>query len=150
MNLALLIGRLGQDPETRATGGGAEVCNFSIATSEKYEKDGEKQEKTEWHAIVVWGKLAGICQKYLKKGQQVGIQGKLQTRQWEKDGQKHYKTEIVAFNVEFLSSRADGDRQGDSRPAQGQGQGQGQTRRPGPSAPQEPNFNPPGDDGYPF
>lgn len=98
LNKAIIIGHLGKDPELRPVGEG-NVCNFSVATSEKY-KD---KETTEWHRIVVWGKLADICGKYLTKGQQVCVEGKIQTRMWEKDGVKQYSTEIVASDVRFLS-----------------------------------------------
>ena len=101
MNKAILIGRLGQDPEIRQTNNG-NVVNMSVATSDK--KDG--QEITEWHSVVCFGKTADNVAKYPKKGQQVGIEGKIQTRSWEKDGEKKYKTEIVAWAIEFLSPPA--------------------------------------------
>lgn len=98
MNRVTLFGRLGRDPETRFTGGGHwAVANFSIATDETYkDRNGEKQKKTEWHKIVAWGKTAEIVQQYLKKGNAVLIEGKLQTREWQdKEGVKRYTTEIV-------------------------------------------------------
>ena len=101
LNKAIIIGHLGKDPELRPVGEG-NVCNFSVATSEKY-KD---KETTEWHRIVVWGKLADICGKHLAKGSQVCVEGKIQTRTWEKDGVKQYSTEIVASDVRFLSKSA--------------------------------------------
>lgn len=103
LNKVMLIGHLGSDPELRYTQGGQPVCNFNLATNEKWEKDGKSQERTEWHKVVVWGKIAESCEKYLKKGRQAYIEGKLQTREWEdKDGSKRYTTEVVAQTVQFL------------------------------------------------
>lgn len=105
VNKVILLGRLGAEPEIRQTSSGAEVCNFSLATSEKWkDKDGIEQEKTEWHRIVVFGKLAEICAKYLAKGKQAYIEGRIQTRSWEKDGHKNYTTEVIAVSVQFLGS----------------------------------------------
>ncbi len=111
VNKVILVGRLGADPEIRYTQQGVGVTNFNIATSENWvDKSGEKQERTEWHRIVVWGKMAETCSQYLAKGRQVFVEGRLQTRQWEdKDGQKRYTTEVVAQTVQFLDR---GDRQG--------------------------------------
>lgn len=107
MNKTYIIGHLGADPELKALTSGP-VCNFSVATSETWVKDGEKHERTEWHRIVVWGKRAEVCAKYLTKGSQVAIEGKLQTRSWEgQDGHKKYTTEIVAEHVEFLDRKKD-------------------------------------------
>ena len=103
VNKAILVGNLGNDPELRQTGSGMAVCNFRIATSEKY-KD---EERTEWHRIVTFGKLADICGQYLKKGRQVYIEGRIQTREWEKDGEKKYTTEIVANQMQMLGSKGD-------------------------------------------
>lgn len=105
VNKVIIVGRLGNDPELKQINADNSVCNFSIATSESWkDKSGEKKEKTEWHKIVVWGKLAEISSKYLSKGRQVYIEGKLQTRSWETDdGVKRYTTEIVATNVQFLA-----------------------------------------------
>ncbi len=107
MNKAILIGRLGKDPEARQTTSGKSVTSFPVATSERYtDRDGNKQEKTEWHNVVVWGKSAENCAKYLKKGSMCGVEGKITTSSWDdKDGNKKYKTEITAMNVEFLDSR---------------------------------------------
>lgn len=103
LNRATLIGRLGRDPEIKYTQSGAAVCNFSMATSENWtDKAGEKQEKTEWHRVVAFGKPAEILEKYLKKGDQVFIEGKLQTRQYDKEGQTHYSTEVVVTGFTFL------------------------------------------------
>ena len=107
INKVILIGRLGRDPEVRYTPDGSAVANFSIATSEEWKdkETGEKRERTEWHRIVAWRKLGEICGEYLSKGRQVYIEGKLQTRSWEKDGSTRYTTEIVATDVQFLGGR---------------------------------------------
>ncbi len=104
VNKVILLGRLGQDPELKYTPGGAAVCNFSMATTEAWtDKQGQKQEKTEWHRIVVWGKLAELCNQYLAKGRQAFVEGRLQTRSWDdKEGQKRYTTEIMANTVQFI------------------------------------------------
>lgn len=105
INKVIIIGRLGQDPEMKAVGQGATVTRLNVATSENWvDKNGQKQERTEWHRITVWGKLAEICGKYLAKGRQVYVEGKLQTRSWEDNGQKKYATEIVAQTVQFLGA----------------------------------------------
>jgi len=111
VNKAILVGRLGRDPETRYTSGGQAVANFTLATDESYkDRSGERQKRTEWHRIVLWGKLAEIAQQYLKKGMLVYIEGRIQTRQWEdkRDGQKKSTTEIVANVMRMLTSRAEG------------------------------------------
>ncbi len=104
VNKVILLGRLGQDPELKYTPGGAPVCNFSLATTEAWtDKSGQKQEKTEWHRVVVWGKLAELCNQYLAKGRQAFVEGRLQTRSWDdKDGNKRYTTEINAATVQFI------------------------------------------------
>ena len=106
VNKVILLGRLGNNPEIRYTPNGQAVANFSIATSESWnDKSGQKQERTEWHRIVVWAKLAELCGQYLAKGRQVYIEGKLQTRQWDdKEGNKRYTTEVVASTVQFLGA----------------------------------------------
>lgn len=106
VNKVILIGNLGIDPEVRYTQGGAAVANFRIATSENWvDKSGQKQERTEWHRIVVWGKQAELCGEYLSKGRQVYVEGRLQTREWtDKENRKQYTTEVVANQVVFLSS----------------------------------------------
>ncbi|MBN2569821.1 MAG: single-stranded DNA-binding protein [Deltaproteobacteria bacterium] len=102
-NKATLIGRLGADPETKYTQSGTPVATFNLATSETWVKDGEKQEKTEWHRIVAWGNLAEICGKHLTKGKLILIDGKLQTRSWEdQEGNKRQVTEIVAQGMKML------------------------------------------------
>ena len=107
VNRVILVGRLGRDPEMRHTGSGTPVTNFSVATNETWNaQNGERQERTEWHNIVTWNKLAEICNEYLSKGQLVYIEGRLQTRSWEgQDGQRRYRTEVVANDVLFLDRR---------------------------------------------
>jgi single-strand DNA-binding protein len=109
VNKVILVGRLGRDPETRYTGGGQAVANFSVATDETYkDKNGERQKRTEWHKIVVWGKQAEIAQQYLKKGSLIFIEGRIQSREWQdKEGQKRTSFEIVASNFRMLGGRAD-------------------------------------------
>lgn len=106
INKVILIGNLGNDPEMRHTPGGAGVCEFRLATNEAWtDKSGQRQERTEWHRIVVWGKKAEVCSKYLSKGRQVYVEGRLRTRSWEdKEGNKRYMTEVVANDVQFLGS----------------------------------------------
>lgn len=113
VNKVILVGRLGVDPEIKYTATGTAVCRLSLATSESWtDKDGQKKDRTEWHRIIVWAKLAQICGEYLKKGRQIYVEGRLQTRSWEdKSGNKRYSTEIVANTVQFLGS---GDKQGAS------------------------------------
>jgi single-strand DNA-binding protein len=106
VNKAILVGNLGKDPELRYMPNGEAVCNFSIATTDSWkDKDGAKQEKTEWHNIVMYRRLAEIAGEYLKKGRPVYIEGRLQTRKWEKDGVTRYTTEIVADQMQMLGSR---------------------------------------------
>jgi single-strand DNA-binding protein len=104
VNKAILVGNLGRDPELRYTQGGQPVVNFPLATSENWtDKSGERQERTEWHRIVVWGKVGENCAQYLSKGRTVYVEGRIQTREWEdKEGQKRYTTEINAQTVQFL------------------------------------------------
>lgn len=110
VNKVILVGRLGRDPETRYTGGGQAVANFSVATDETYkDKAGDRQKRTEWHKIVVWGKQAEIAQQYLKKGSLIFIEGRIQSREWQdKEGQKRTSFEIVASNFRMLGGRGDG------------------------------------------
>ena len=108
VNKAILVGTLGGDPEIRYTQNGLAVVNFSLATSESWTKDGEKHDKTEWHKVVAFGKLAEICGEYLVKGKQVYIEGRIQTRKWEdKEGTTRYTTEIVANQMTMLGSKGD-------------------------------------------
>jgi len=108
VNKAIIVGNLGADPEVRFTTGGTAVANFSVATNEKWKdkSTGEDKEKAEWHNIVAWDKLGEICGEYLKKGSQVYIEGKIQTRKWEdKEGVKRYTTEIIAYKMEMLGNK---------------------------------------------
>ncbi len=107
VNKAILIGRLGRDPEMRYTGGGTPVCNFSLATDESYtDKSGERQKKTEWHNIVAWGKLAEQCTNLLGKGKLAYVEGRLRTREWDdRDGNKRRTTEIVINRMRVLTPR---------------------------------------------
>ncbi|MCF6180039.1 MAG: single-stranded DNA-binding protein [Geopsychrobacter sp.] len=109
VNKVILVGNLGKDPELRYTPSGAAVATFSLATTERYkDRDGNRQEKTEWHNIVVWRQLAEICGKFLHKGKQVYIEGKIQTRSYDdRDGNKRYMTEIVADQMQMLGSKND-------------------------------------------
>jgi single-strand DNA-binding protein len=111
VNKVILVGNLGQDPELRHTGNGTAVCSLRLATDESYkDKDGNKVEKTEWHSIVVWAKLAEICAEYLKKGSQAYFEGSLQTRSYDdKDGVTKYVTEIKATDMRMLGGRGDSD-----------------------------------------
>ena len=104
INKVMLIGNLGSDPELRFTPNGVQVANFSLATTESWtDKSGERQERAEWHRIVLWRRLAEIAGQYLKKGSKIYIEGKLQTRSWEdQNGQKRYTTEVVANSMEML------------------------------------------------
>lgn len=104
VNKAIVVGHLGGDVDLRYTPGGKAVANFSVATSESWAgDDGQRQERTEWHRIVVWGKLAELCAEHLRKGRQAYVEGRIQTREWkDKDGSKRYTTEIIANQVVFL------------------------------------------------
>jgi single-strand DNA-binding protein len=110
VNKVILVGNLGNDPEMRQIPSGAAVCEFRIATNEVWtDKEGQRQERTEWHRIIVWGKRAETCAKYLSRGRQVFVEGKLRTRSWEdKDGNKRYTTEIVANDIQFLGGGSGG------------------------------------------
>ena len=126
INKVILIGNLGQDPELRYTGSGTAVCNMRLATNESYKDgDGNLVEKTEWHSIVAWSRLAEICGEYLKKGSQVYFEGSLQTRQWEdRDGNNRYTTEVKAREMMMLDSKGSGgydsSNEYDQRPQQRQ------------------------------
>lgn len=103
VNKVILVGRLGADPEVKTIAGGQQVARLSLATSENWtDKQGEKQERTEWHRVTLWGKTAELAGKYLAKGRQVYIEGRLQTSSYEKDGVKKYSTEIVGNVMQFL------------------------------------------------
>ncbi len=147
LNKVMLIGRLGKDPDVRFTQSGMEVANFSVATSETWmdKASNEKKERTEWHRIVAFGKLGEICGKYLAKGKQVYIEGRLQTQSWEKDGVTRYTTEIVASDMQMLESKnASGSYNNESNysnrqpQAQQQQPSEPQTQTPGPSGMEQP------------
>ena len=131
MNKAIIVGRLGQNPEVKFLPSGQAVSNFSVATNESWtDKEGVKQERVEWHRVVVWGKTAENCGKYLTKGRQVLVEGKIQTREWDdKAGVKKYTTEIQAQSVQFL---------GDGGGAKG---GAPSGAAPSTAAPSTPSFN---------
>jgi single-strand DNA-binding protein len=123
INKVIIIGRLGGDPEVRYTPGGQAVAKLSVATSENWtDKQGQKQERTEWHRVVVWGKMAETVGQHLTKGRQVYVEGRLQTSSWDDKttGQKKYSTEVVANTVQFLGSAGEGAAKGQSpaRPAE--------------------------------
>lgn len=152
VNKAILIGRLGRDPESRVTASGMSVVNFTMATTERY----KGEERTEWHRIVVFGKLADICNQYLSKGKQVYIEGRIQTREWEdKEGNKRQTTEIVANEMRMLSPRSEGQSGGGYNQG-GYGQGGGYDQGSGGgghqqrSAPAGPGPGLPDDDDIPF
>jgi single-strand DNA-binding protein len=150
INKVILVGNLGQDPEIRYTADGRPIANFSIATSETWtdKSSGERREKTEWHRVVVFGKLAEICGEYLSKGRQVYIEGKLQTRKWQgQDGQDRYTTEVVVDvrgTMQMLGSRDGGG--GGPRPASGGGKGKGGGGYEDQGYPQQPYQNDKEDD----
>ena len=152
VNKAILVGNLGGDPELRSTPNGTPVTTFSMATNESWtDQSGEKHEKTEWHSIVAWRKLAEICNEYLRKGMQVYIEGKLQTRTWEdQNGQKRYKTEIIADQMVILGGRGS---EGGWQPQDGDApqQGGGNSMLPN-GRDADDNFRPPqkGEDDLPF
>ena len=175
VNKVILLGNLGADPELKSTPSGQSVCSLRVATSETYkDKDGNKQEKTEWHRVTVWGKQAEMVNQYCKKGKQIYLEGKIQTRKWQdKDGKDQYTTEVVAENVKFLGSKdggasneegggnsnrggygggggASSNRGGQSA---GNGGGGGYGRQSAPSRPapvEEPPFGGSSDDDIPF
>ena len=149
VNKVILIGNLGRDPELRYTQSGQAVVNFTLATSENWtDKSGEKVERTEWHRIVVWGRVGELCAQYLSKGRTVYIEGRIQTREWEdKDGNKRFTTEINAQTVQFL-----GGPRGDAGSPPGP-KGGGDSSGGGPSDAGSgggPNGGPPGSDEIPF
>jgi single-strand DNA-binding protein len=134
VNKCIIVGNLGRDPEMRYMPDGAAVANFSVATSEdwKDKNTGEKREKVEWHKIVVFRNLAEICGKYLVKGKQVYIEGKIQTREWQdKDGNKRWTTEIVAQFMQMLGNKSDsGGGKGGDNSGEWNNSGAGQQRQP--------------------
>lgn len=110
VNKVIIVGNLGKDPEMKFMPNGKAACNFSVATTDKWkDKSGEQQERTEWHRIATFDKLAEICGEYLKKGSQVYVEGKLTTRKWQdKDGQDRYTTEVIADRMQMLGARSEG------------------------------------------
>ncbi|MBT3832907.1 MAG: single-stranded DNA-binding protein [Gammaproteobacteria bacterium] len=159
INKVILVGNLGRDPETRYMPSGGAVTNVSIATSKgwKDRDSGEQKERTEWHRIVFFNKLAEIAGEYLKRGSKVYIEGELRTRDWEKDGQKHYTTEVVASEMQMLDSRGEmgggGSSSGGSGGSQGGGGGSfsggsGGSQGGGGSSPAGDDFGPPPSDDF--
>lgn len=110
VNKVMILGNLGADPEVKQITGGNTVCKMTVATSEDYtDKNGQRQSNTEWHNVVVWGKLAELCGQYLSKGSQIFLEGRLQTRSWEdQQGQKKYTTEVIANKVTFIKTKGQG------------------------------------------
>ena len=141
VNKVILIGNLGRDPELRYTQGGQAVANFSLATTERFSnRDGDRQERTEWHRVVAWGRTAELCAQYLAKGRSVFVEGRLQTREWEdKEGQKRRTTEITALTVQFLGAA----------PRESAG-GSGGSGGPGPGGGFDSSGPPPPSDDIPF
>jgi single-strand DNA-binding protein len=155
VNKVILVGNLGNDPELRYTPGGRAVCDLRIATTSNYTtRDGEKKESTEWHSIVVWDKQAENCSKYLSKGRQVYVEGRLQTRTWDdkETGKKQYKTEIVAQIVQFLGGAGDrGERGAKGAPPRGERPDRGAPPDRGDEGPPDDAGPPPsGEDEIPF
>ncbi len=145
LNHVILIGHLGRDPELRTTQSGQTVANFSVATNRRWtDRDGNRQEETEWHYIVCWGRQAEVAGQYLTRGKLVSVEGRLQTRSWDdqQSGQKRYRTEIICRNFQMLGGR------GDTGGQPGHGRSQA---APAQSAPQDAGFDPAGaDDDIPF
>jgi len=148
VNKVILIGRLGKDPELKYTPSGAPVVNFSLATDESFkDRNGEQQNRTEWHRIVAWGKLAEICGEYLTKGKQVYVEGSIRSRQWEdQSGNKRTVYEIVARQMTMLGSRADSERAAADRPTTERAPSERSASAP-PEGPSEPEIT---DEDIPF
>ena len=153
INKVIIVGNLGRDPETRYLPSGGAVTNVSVATSKAWrDRDsGEQKERTEWHRVVFFNRLAEIASEYLKRGSKIYLEGELRTREWERDGQKHYTTEIVADEMQMLDGRGGmdgGNSQGPSGPSmsQGSGQGNGQANSGGSSRAADDFGPPPSDD----
>jgi single-strand DNA-binding protein len=159
VNKVILVGNLGADPELKYTPSSRPLCNLRIATTDVFkDKSGQRQEKTEWHRVTVWGDTAENCNKYLSKGRSVYVEGRLQTRSYDKEGQKHYATDIVADRVVFLGSGGGGGAGGAggegrrSGPGSGSGQGGQGGMTPRDSGPPDDADGgvPPSDDDIPF
>jgi single-strand DNA-binding protein len=153
INKVIIVGNLGRDPETRYLPSGGAVTNVSVATSKAWrDRDsGEQKERTEWHRVVFFNRLAEIASEYLKRGSKIYLEGELRTREWERDGQKHYTTEIVADEMQMLDGRGGmdgGNGQGASGPgpSQSSGQGSGQASSGGGSRAADDFGPPPSDD----
>ena len=149
INKVILIGNLGNDPDVRYTSGGSPIANVSLATTDSWrdKETGDQQERTEWHRVVFFGRLAEIVSEYLRKGAKVYVEGRLQTRKWQdRDGNDRYTTEIVGNEMQMLDSKGGGE--GFARPP-AQGQAHGQPQPPKPAAANAPpaGNNPPGNDG---
>ncbi|MCP4656877.1 MAG: single-stranded DNA-binding protein [bacterium] len=156
INKVILVGHLGRDPEIRSTASGTPVGNFSLATNRQWkDRDGQRQEETEWHQIVVWGRQAEIAGQYLSRGKQIYVEGRLQTRSWEdrQSGEKRFKTEVVCEIFKFLGGRGDSGPSGPQGPppyeppggSAGSG-GSGDSGGSGGSGPVGGNFEPEDDD----
>lgn len=125
VNKAILVGRLGADPESRATPSGVQVCNLSLATNHvAYDRDGNKNESTEWHRVVFFGRQAEVCEQYLRKGSQIYVEGRIQTRKYtDRDGIERYSTEIIGERMQMLGGRDDSYSSGDDRSETSWGRG---------------------------
>ncbi len=144
VNKAIILGTLGQDPDVRYTSNGGAVANVSVATNETWrdKATGENQERTEWHRVVLFGKLAEIAQQYLKKGSQVYFEGRIQTRKWQdQSGNDRYSTEIVANEMQMLGGRSQGSGGYDSAPAQQPREQQQPAAAPQSAPPLDDNFD---------
>ena len=147
VNKVILVGRVGKDPESKQTNNGSTVCKFSVATSERYtDKQGQKQDKTEWHNVVCFGKLADIAARYIRKGKQVYVEGKITTRSWEdNDGNKRYATDIQCRDLTFLPGGSQ-----DSGNSQGRGNYQQPAQQPAQRTNAMPASEPVDDGDIPF
>lgn len=125
VNKVILVGHLGGDPEMKYGSSGNPFTTFTMATSDSWVKDGQREERTEWHRIIAFGKLAEICAKWLHKGKQIYLEGRIQTRSWEQDGVKRWTTEIIAGNMQMLGSKEGNYQAGGSGGSQGGGFGGG-------------------------
>ena len=125
VNKVILVGHLGGDPEMKYGSSGNPFTTFTMATSDSWVKDGQREERTEWHRIIAFGKLAEICAKWLHKGKQIYLEGRIQTRSWEQDGVKRWTTEIIAGNMQMLGSKESNYQAGGSSGGQGGGFGGG-------------------------
>jgi single-strand DNA-binding protein len=149
VNKVILVGNLGADPELKYTPSNRPLCNLRIATTDVFkDKSGQRQERTEWHRVTVWGDTAENCNKYLSKGRSVYVEGRLQTRSYDKEGQKHYATDVVADRVVFLGSGGGGG--GGGGGGEGRRQTGGNTGGSGPPDDADMGGPPAGDDDIPF